>query len=253
MQSDIPRRLTYMQFLQRENYTRHHKYEEEMLQFEYIKNGDLRAIDLAVDNFMSDVTGKLSDNPLRNAQYLFICAMTLTTRYAIVGGMEPETAYNTSDLFIQTVDKCKSVDEVKLLHREMTVHFTKHMVKLKKQNVFSKPIIICLDYIYENLHAIITVEELAREARISPAYLSTLFKKEIGMSVSEYIRRKRVEACENLLKHTDYSLSEISEFLAFSSYSHFASVFHKYTGDTPKVYRKKHFRTSAMESEYLHR
>jgi AraC-like DNA-binding protein len=66
--------------------------------------------------------------------------------------------------------------------------------------------------------------------------------KEMGISVSEYIRRKRVEAAENMLRYSDYTLIEISQYLAFSSYSHFAGVFHAYTGLTPKEYRKRFYR-----------
>jgi YesN/AraC family two-component response regulator len=246
MQSDISKRLTHMQFLQRENLTSHYKYDYEMLQFEYIKNGDPRAVDFSVEIFLSDGTGKLSDDPLRNAQYGFVCAMTLTTRFAIEGGMEPETAYNTSDIYIQNADKCKTVDEVRALHRDMTEHFTKQMGRLKTQNVFSKPVVLCLDYIYEHLHQVITVEELAGVVGVNASYLSTLFKKEMGLPISKYIRRKRIESAENMLKYSDYPLTDIGEYLAFSSYSHFAEMFRKYTGFTPKEYRKRFFRKTDL-------
>jgi len=228
-----------MQFLQRENYTRHHKYNEDMLQYEYIKNGDIRGLEYGVNIFSSDLTGKLSDNPLRNALYLFICTMTLTTRFAIEGGMEPETAYNTSDVYIQSADKCKTIEEIRTLHKEMTLYFINQMAKIKKQNIFSRPIISCIDYIYENLHTTIKVEKLADNIGLNPSYLSTLFKKETGLSISEYIRRKRVEAAGNMLIYTDFSLTEISEYLAFCSYSYFADTFRKYNGCTPREYRNK--------------
>lgn len=249
MQPDMNKRLTHKQFLQRENYASHHKYDYEMLQYEYIKNGDPRAVDLAAEIFLSGGTGKLSEDPLRNAQYIFVCAMTLTTRFVIEGGMEPETAYNASDLYIQSADKCKTIDEVRALHRDMTEYFTKHMRNLKKQNVYSKPVVLCLDYIYDHLHHTITVVELAGEVGVNASYLSTLFKKETGLPVSEYIRRKRVEAAGNMLKYSDYTLSDIGEYLAFSSYSHFADIFRNYTGFTPKEYRNKFFRKTDLVGE----
>lgn len=249
MQADINKRLMHMQFLQRENYASHHKYDYEMLQYEYVKNGDPRAIDLAVEIFLSSGTGKLSEDPLRNARYIFVCAMTLTTRFVIEGGMEPETAYNTSDLYIQSMDKCKNIDEIRALHRDMTEYFTKFMSGLKKQSVYSKPVVLCLDYIYDQLHKVIKVDELAEAVAVNPTYLSALFKKEMGLPISEYIRRKRVEAAENMLKYSDYSLTEIGQYLAFSSYSHFADIFRKYSGFTPKEYRKKFFRKTDMVSQ----
>jgi YesN/AraC family two-component response regulator len=226
----------------------HHKHEEDMLQYEYIKNGDTRGIDEAVKMFLSSAVGKLSDDTLQNAKYLFVCSMTLTTRFAIEGGMESESAYNTSDLYIQTADKCKSVDEIRVLHKDMTTHFVRQMADLKKQNVYSKPVVLSLDYIYDHLHQVITVAELAEAVSISASYLSTLFKKEMGISVSEYIRHKRVEAAENMLKYSEYTLTEISQFLAFSSFSHFATVFRQNTDLTPKEYRKKYFRKTDLIS-----
>jgi len=174
--------------------------------------------------------------------------MTLTTRFAIEGGMEQETAYNTSDLYIQTVDNCTSIDQVRTLHEETCVHFVEQMRKLKKQDIYSKQVIHCIDYIYEHLHESIKINDLANAVNLNPNYLSVLFKKEMGIPVSEYIRRKKVEAAENMLKYSTYSLTEISEYLAFSSYSHFASIFRKYTNYTPKKYSKEFFRISSLGS-----
>lgn len=246
--SDIHRKLTHKAFLQREHLTSHYRYDEDMLQYEYIKNGDPRGVDEAVKTFRSKGAGKLSEDPLQNAKYLFVCAMTLVTRFCIEGGMESETAYNTSDLYIQAADKCESVEEAAGLHREMAEHFVRQMAVLRNQDVYSKPVMLCVEYIYDHLHQVIPVAELAQNVGVSASYLSTLFKKEMGLDLSAYIRRKRVEAAGNMLKYSAYSLTEISQYLAFSSFSHFATVFRKYTGYTPKAYRKKFFRKTGLIS-----
>jgi YesN/AraC family two-component response regulator len=250
MKENISKKLAYLEFVQRENSKRHHTFEEEMLQYEYIKNGDIRSIDESKKIFNSNLVGHLSDDPLRNMQYMFVCYMTLVTRFVIEGGMEPENAYNASDLYIQSIDKAKSIDEILEIHSEMVLYFTKHMAQIKKQSVYSKQIVICMDYIYYHLHQNITGTELAEIAGLNHCYLSTLFKKETGMNISEYICRKRMEASENMLKYSDYSLSEIGEFLAFSTYSHFARVFRKYHGMSPKEFRTLNFRqTDVMKAE----
>ena len=77
---------------------------------------------------------------------------------------------------------------------------------------------------------------------MSPSYLSTLFKKEMGMSITAYIMEKKMEAARNMLKYSDYSYSEISSILAFSSQSHFIRAFKKHNGDTPRAYREKNYR-----------
>jgi len=97
--------------------------------------------------------------------------------------------------------------------------------------------------IYDNLHTKISLEKLAEITALSPAYLSKLFHKEVGMTVSAYITKKRIEAAENMLKFSEYSCLEISDYLCFSSESHFIQVFRKHTGYTPKSFRERFFRT----------
>ena len=111
-----------------------------------------------------------------------------------------------------------------------------------KKTLYPKPVMVCMDYIYENLHTKITLPTLAKTAGLSPSYLSRLFRRETVLTVSEYIIRKRVEAAENMLKYSEYSCIEISSYLCFSSESHFIQVFRRYTGYTPKQYRQKFFR-----------
>jgi AraC-like DNA-binding protein len=68
-------------------------------------------------------------------------------------------------------------------------------------------------------------------------YLSTLFKREMGLPISEYILSKKIESAENILKFTDIPYAEIASILAFSSRSHFIRTFKKYMGLTPREYR----------------
>jgi AraC-like DNA-binding protein len=81
---------------------------------------------------------------------------------------------------------------------------------------------------------------------LNESYLSTLFKRETGVPLTEYVILKRMEAAENMLKYSDFSLSEISDILYFSSYSHFARTFRKYYDTSPKEYRNRYFRRTAM-------
>ncbi len=73
---------------------------------------------------------------------------------------------------------------------------------------------------------------------------SRLFKQETGISVSDYIREKKIEKAQNLLKFCNYSLVEITNYLSFSSQSHFIQLFKDYTGMTPKKYRDIHSASS---------
>lgn len=245
---EIDQKLAYTAFLNRENNIRHHHYNEEMLQFHYLKEGDMRAVPEAVRIFSSKTMGHLSDHHIRNLKYLFVATISLVTRFAIEGGMEPETAYNLSDLYIQKMDLCETEEQITALHQEMFAHFTKQVADSRRRKVISKPVLLCLDYIYYHLYEKITVTNLGEYVHLNPKYLSSVFKKELGITVSEYIIEKRLEAARNMLKFSEYSYSEISSILAFSSQSHFISIFKKNTGLTPAQYRNKYFRTGFINT-----
>ena len=111
-----------------------------------------------------------------------------------------------------------------------------------KFKVKSKQVIKCIDYINENLHNTITVSELADYVGLNETYLSKVFKRETGVTVSEYVRDKKIEEACWLLKFTDKSSIEIATDLSFSSHSYFISVFKKVMNVTPKEYRNQSFR-----------
>jgi len=242
---NVSKKLSHIEFINREYSISHLSYEREMAFFHSIKEGDVEETKRLFKPFNSEDMGKLSEDSLRNLKYHLIISVAFITRYCIEGGMEMEAAYNLSDIYIQSIDKCRTEEQINLLHREVVDDYAQRMNIIRKQNRYPKAITMCLDYIYDNLHKKITLEMLAEKVSLSPAYLSKLFHKETGLTVSGYIVKKRIEAAENMLKFSEYSCIEISEYLCFSSESHFIQVFKKHTGYTPKNYRERFFRTKA--------
>lgn len=94
--------------------------------------------------------------------------------------------------------------------------------------------------ITENITSEITREELAKSVYMSPDYLSKLFKKEAGVSLSDYIIKKRILLAKQLLIFSDLSVEEITERFHFSSASYFIKVFKRRTGITPQQYRAEY-------------
>lgn len=225
----------------------HRPMEDEYAFYSAVRSGDLDAVqqNLALGHFSNPKgMGILSKNPLINIKYHFVVTTALITRYCVEGGMELEQAYRLSDFYILKMDSCTSEEAIAELHRKMVLDFTKKMYLLKKNAVISKPITLCIDYIYNHIHEKITVDILSEYVNLSNGYLSRLFKTEMGISISEYIREKKIENAQNLLKYSNYNLAEISNYLAFSSESHFIHVFEEIVGLTPKKYRDAYYRTS---------
>lgn len=235
------KKLRYMEFVSREAGWRHHTHAEDTWQFELLQAGDMRAVEEGIIRFRSVNNGHLSDDPVRNRKYLFVASVTQACRAAINGGMDTERAYNASDLFIQKMDTLATEEEICKLQVDMMTFYTREMAELDRKRVYSKPVVICMDYIYNHLHEPIRIQALAEQVDLNASYLSTLFKKEAGCSISDYILSKRMEAARNMLKYSEYSYAEISAILAFSSQSHFSRIFKKETGYTPKEYRDRFF------------
>lgn len=238
----IAESLERLTFEHREADYRHHTYDEDMHQYELVKRGDMSALEVGRRMFEGPTTGSLSDDPLMNYKYLFVASITLACRFCIEGGMPVEDAFNLSDLYIRQADRCRTVEEIFRLHDDMFRDYTIRMQAIQRRDVYSRPVHRCMDYIDLHLQQPLSVALLAKELGLSESYVSIVFKRETGVAVSEYIRRKRVDTARILLQYTEFSCLEIAEYLCFSSDSHFSRVFREYTGQTPREYRRRNYR-----------
>ncbi len=242
--------LTYKEYVMREGSEFHAPFGPEFEFYMAVKNGETDKVSQLCKTEFTDKSGfgKLSDNPLQSIKYHFVVTAALVARYCIEGGMAHETAYSLSDLYIQKADKCISFKEVSRLHREMNIDYAQRMSLLRKEKIFSKPIVKCVDFIFNNIHKRILISELAQAAGINESYLSRLFKAETGLTVTEYVRNEKLKAAENMLKYSDYLPSQIASILAFANQSYFIQVFKKKNGVTPKRYRDLYFRKVGIDA-----
>lgn len=173
---------------------------------------------------------------LRSQKNSAIAAITLATRSAIDGGLFPEIAYTLSDLFIQKLEEINKSEAISPFLENALLEFSERVRNGTIQK-HSKPINVCQNYIFTHLYEEITLSQLAGIVALNPSYLSSLFKKEIGISLGEYIQRAKVDESKNLMTFTRHSISEISTLLNFHDQSHFTKVFKKHTGVSPKQFK----------------
>lgn len=72
---------------------------------------------------------------------------------------------------------------------------------------------------------------------VNPSYLSTLFKKETGLTLTDYVNKKRVENAVFLLNTTTMQIQTIAQYCGIADVNYFTKIFKKYIGKTPKEYR----------------
>ena len=214
----------------------HHTYQEEVKTMDYIREGNLEEVVGAVE-LLASTAGKLSENEIRNERNLGICSITLATRAAIEGGAAPAKAYKLSDLYINKIDQCKRMTEIFEYRKRSLYDFAKLVVEEREKRANSRYTEQCKEYIRKYYHQKICIPDIAEALGVSESHLSRICKKETGESIQKYSMHMRIERAENLLKYSEASLTEISEYLCFSSQSHFGKVFKVYKNMTPKQYR----------------
>ncbi len=92
-------------------------------------------------------------------------------------------------------------------------------------------------FIRENLAEPLTVRDLARLVHLSQSRLKARFKAEVGIPPADYVMRQRVARAKELLHEPETTIADISLGLGFSTPQYFATVFHRYTGQTPSEFR----------------
>ncbi|QSB08549.1 helix-turn-helix transcriptional regulator [Lysinibacillus fusiformis] len=214
----------------------------EKILLDNVKNGRMEKLNEVLNYSIVEQAelGILSKrNNLRSVQYLMITGIALICRAAIEGGLNEETAFTLNDFYIQKLEDQNSLIEILSLMEEAIYDYTSRVSQANTMK-YSGPITTCIHFIENELYGDLTLDQLSAICHISPNYLSSLFKKEVGTSFSEYIQQQRIDEAKKLLTFTNYPILDIGSLLNFTDQSYFIKVFKKFTGITPKQYRTKY-------------
>ena len=187
------------------------------------------------DHIIPNVTGDY----IRQLKNTLIALCVLYSRAAIRGGVETETAYTMSDLYIQQIESSDALPALRDLSDELAEAFTRAVRRHKTREGVSPQINKACDYIGIHLEEKITIREMAEKFGYTEYYFSSKFKKEMGVSFREYIHQKRIEKAAEILSSTNRDIQEISVELGYESPSYFCEIFKKVTGISPGEYRSR--------------
>lgn len=104
---------------------------------------------------------------------------------------------------------------------------------------YSRIIQVAKSYMDEHYGKHLTLEEVASQIYLSPAYFSSLFKKETGFLFSDYLIKIRMEQAKKMIEQLDGSTAQIAEKVGYKDVKHFREMFRKVYGMTPSEYRKQ--------------
>ncbi len=148
------------------------------------------------------------------------------------------SAFRMNHSFMRSLWDADSSETLALLMQELVERFC--------QSVFpgalrgdSSAVLRAVRYMEVHYAEDINLAEVAKNVYLSPSYLSTLFKKAMGLSFSEYLTSVRIGEAKRRLSRTWDSVTEIAYAVGFDSQSYFSKVFRRLVGMSPTEYQEE--------------
>ncbi len=137
-----------------------------------------------------------------------------------------------------TIQKFQSLDAMCVWLSDVINQFMENafsFLDAKHANIIHR----CVQHIGSQYGSHITLESTAAMVYLSPPYLSRIFKQETGVTFNQYLNQVRIGKAQELLRHPELSLAEISQLVGYEDQSYFTKVFKRITGENPRSFREK--------------
>jgi AraC-like DNA-binding protein/ligand-binding sensor protein len=179
------------------------------------------------------VTGQVFAQPPKAGQFEKVAR--LLEQSGIPGDAKMRAAYGAT----RVIERSRLVAMVELL-AIFAVQLAERSNQIVMQQVHAEPAAVtrAKHYIREHLGEDLKLVGIARAAAASTFYLCKLFRKYVGMNITAYISRLRVERTKELLMNPQRRVSEIAYEVGFQSLTHFNRVFRQIVGEAPRQHRE---------------
>ena len=219
------------------NQEEHNTYAQEQEIMMLIRKGETEKLKDWISSAPAIRGGTLAVDGLRQVKNMFVVSVTLASRAAIQGGVDPVTALSVSDGFIKRCELLYSVEKITNLQYLMVLEYA-GMVRRVRQKDYTSPLVMKVaNYVVAHITEPLTTEQIADALYLSRPYLSSRFHKEAGRTLYSFIMDEKIEEAKRLILYSGRSISSISQYLGFSSLGHFSSLFKKNTGYSPTEFR----------------
>ncbi|HIW31979.1 MAG TPA: helix-turn-helix domain-containing protein [Candidatus Paenibacillus intestinavium] len=141
----------------------------------------------------------------------------------------------------QIQKKIYAIDTLDYLFTWLYLHLEEKIDSFhqSKHSVIRKEIAEAQHYIMNHLCEKISMDEMAKRLHLNATHFSRIFKKETGETFVEYVNRRKMEKAKELLDHSNQSVDQIAQDLAYDNSSYFNKVFRAYSGMSANEYRKR--------------
>jgi AraC-like DNA-binding protein len=214
------------------------RYAYENALMEAVSKGQIHKADMLFSNFLSFPFEQRVTDPLRNLKNYCIIMNTLLRKAAEQGGVHPLYLDSTSSAYANRIELLHALESAPVLFTDMFRDYCLLVRKHSTQN-YSPPVQKALLYIEANLAENLSLRTLAETLNVSSSYLSSLFRKETGQTLTDFINRRRVRHAMHLLKTTRLQVQTVAQHCGIMDVQYFSKIFKKVAGVTPKEYRDK--------------
>ncbi len=203
-----------------------------------VSEGQYERVELFVSGFRQANFERRIADPLRNTKNYCIITNTLLRKAAERGGVHPLNIDRASSAYAVKIEQCQTGGEcIELVHdmfRGYCRLVNKHSAASLSPIVQKTVAIIDADLSRE-----LSLSMLADATNVSPGYLSSIFKRDTGKTVTEYITDKRMKRAEHLLDTTHLQIQTVALYSGIMDVQYFSKLFKKHSGMTPREYRDR--------------
>ncbi len=177
-----------------------------------------------------------SQNPLRNSKNIYIILNTLLRRTAYLSGVHPLYIDEVSGNYARLIEGCDDERELDELAPLMVQKYCS-LVEKKSLSSYSKPVQQILVTIDASLTGDLSLKRFANDLFLNTSYLSALFKKEVGSTLTDYVNQSRIHYACKLLRSTTLSVQDIAAKSGIPDIHYFTRLFRREMGMSPREYR----------------
>lgn len=210
-------------------------YDHQMKLMTFIKLGDIPQVRAKLEEIFSNLHHN-RNIPAGYVHSLCIEMITLASKTFLELGEQLESAGVKLIVCIDEIYQKQNASELSAYIRDVMERLASYMAEKhisKSSSVIRKIKDIISARYMDNL----SVALISEEVFLSPNYISLIFKKETGESITEFLTKTRMEAAKQLLKDRDLKILDISEMVGYENPTYFSTVFKKHTGLHPQKYR----------------
>jgi YesN/AraC family two-component response regulator len=202
-----------------------------------VARGQSHKINQLMSSFAEMSFEKRTADPIRNMKNYSIIMNTLLRKAAESGGVHPIYLDNLSSGYAAKIEQVSSISAINALMADMFRSYCR-LVRRYSMGDYSPTVQKAIVFIESDLSADLTLSSIAQEQKISSGYLSAVFKRETGRTITEYIRERRIKHAIYLLETTHLQVQTIATHCGIMDVQYFSKIFKRQTGKTPKEYRE---------------